>query len=288
MDMLAQGLIQGVLVGSTYGLIALGMGLIYSVSGVVNFAQGDMLIVALYVALSLFAAFRFDPYVSVVVMLPIMAIAGALLYLLLIRRIMTGHAFMAVQMKLALSFVLESSLLMIYGGDLQHVPSAYEASLLILGNGLLVVRTSLVIAFAVSCLLSMLLYWMLNRTDLGREIRAVNQNMKAAVLMGIDVERVRTLTFAAGGALLAIAAVLLSPGLSLSPTAGLQYTMLTIMVLVLGGMTNFFGILLGGVIIGVVEAMGGIYVSGTAGLIVPYAIFAIFLLLRPHGLLSRR
>lgn len=286
--MLAQGLVQGVLVGSTYALIALGMGLIYSVSGVVNFGQGDMLIMAVYIAFSMFAAFGMDPYLSVVVTLPVMAIVGGLLYIALIRRIMAAHAFMAVQMTLGLSFILQSGMLMIYGGEERRVPSAFEASLLVLGDGMLVVRTSLLVAFVVSCVLAALLYWMLNRTDLGRSIRAVNQSLRAAVLMGISVRRVRTLTFAAAGALLAVAAALLSPGLAVGPSFGLQYTMLTIMVLALGGMTDFFGILLGGVIIGVAEAMGAIYVSGTAGLIVPYAIFTIFLLLRPHGLLSRR
>ncbi|GGC83182.1 branched-chain amino acid ABC transporter permease [Chelatococcus reniformis] len=285
MDILMQALVQGLLVGSTYGIVALGLGLIFSVSGVVNFAHGDFLAVALFLSSSLFAAFALDPYVSVFITLPVLLAAGALLYRLLIRPVIGGHMLMVIQLTLGLSLMLQNGLLMIYGGQPLRVPSIMETKLLIVGN--VVMRWPLIVAFLVSLVLAALLFVMLARTDFGRSIRAVHQNAKAAALMGIDVARVRTQVFALGVGLLAIAGALIVPGTPLSPGMGLRYTVITLLVLVLGGMSNFAGILAGGVVIGLAEAIGTIYVTGILGMILPYLVFVVILLFRPAGLLGR-
>lgn len=286
MDIFAQSLAQGILLGGTYGLIALGMGLTYSVSGVLNFAHGDFLSVGMFLCLALYGAFSLDPYVSLVVVFPAMALLGALTYRFLIRPLVGSHVLMVIQLTLGLTFMLQNGLLMIFGGQTEHAPSKVEAKLILLGP--VVLRTALVIAFAACVVLSLGLYWMLTRSDLGRSIRAVHQNARAAALMGVKVNRIRTITFAMGIGVLGLAAVLLVPGAPLHPSQGLRYTVITLMVMVLGGMTNFFGILLGGLLFGVAEAFGTVYVSGTSGMIVPYAMFVVVLLARPEGLLKRR
>jgi branched-chain amino acid transport system permease protein len=136
----------------------------------------------------------------------------------------------------------------------------------------------------VSFALAIGLYVMLRSTDFGRSIRAVHQNANAAALMGIDVSRVQTLTFALGIGILAIAAALLLPGTPIQPAQGLRYTVITLLVVVLGGMTNFVGIMLGGLIIGISEAFGTIYLSDTLGMLLPYGIFVLIMLFRPQGL----
>ena len=211
-----------------------------------------------------------------------MTAIGAVVYWYLIRP-MVGHQFlMVVQLTLGLSLVLQNGILMVFGGQPARTPSMVESKLLILGD--VVVRVPHVIAFVVSFALAIGLYVMLRSTDFGRSIRAVHQNANAAALMGIDVRWVQTLTFALGIGLLAIAAALLLPGTPIQPAQGLRYTVITLLVVVLGGMTNFVGIMLGGLIIGISEAFGTIYLSDTLGMLLPYGIFVLIMLFRPQGL----
>lgn len=285
MDVLVQAIVQGLLIGGSYGIVALGLGLIYSVSSVVNFSHGDFLSLAMFVCFSLFSAFALDPYVSVFVTIPLLAVAGMALYWFLIRPIMSSHMLMIIQLTLGLNLMMQSALLMIYGGQPLRVPSILETKLLIVGD--VVMRWPLLIASIVSLVLAALLFMMLNSTDFGRSIRAVHQNPRAAALMGIKVGRVRMLVFALGMSLLAIAASLLVPGTPLNPSMGLRYTVITLLVLVLGGMSNFAGILIGGFVIGLSEAIGTIYISGILGMILPYLVFVVILLFRPAGILGK-
>ncbi|MDB5633232.1 MAG: inner-rane translocator [Tardiphaga sp.] len=282
MSELYQALAQGLLIGSTYGLLALGMGLVYGVSGVVNFSHGDFISLGMFMCLALFSAFSLDPYVSVLITVPVMTAIGALVYIFLIRP-MVGHQFlMVVQLTLGLSLVLQNGILMIFGGEPARTPSIVESKLVILGD--VVLRVPHIIAFVVSFALAIGLYIMLRSTDFGRSIRAVHQNAHAASLMGINVGRVQVLTFALGIGILALAAALLLPGTPIQPTQGLRYTVITLLVVVLGGMTNFVGIMLGGLIIGIAEAFGTIYLDGPLGLLMPYIIFVAIMLFRPQGL----
>jgi branched-chain amino acid transport system permease protein len=285
MDLLVQAMVQGLLIGATYGFVALGLGIIYSVSGVVNFSHGDFVTAGMFLCYSLWAAFALDPYVSVAITVPLFAVIGALLYRLLIRPIVGAHLLMIVQLTLGLSFIIQNGLLITFGGQPLRTPSAYEAKLIFVGDSL-VMRFSLIVAFVVSVTFAGLLYWVLQSTDLGRSVRAVHQNAKAAALMGIDVTLIRTITFAAGFAMLAIAAALLLPGTPAYPGMGFRYTVITLMVIILGGMTNFMGILLSGFAIGISEAIGTVYVSGVVGMMLPYFIFIVVLLFRPQGLLG--
>jgi len=279
---LYQALAQGLLVGSTYGLLALGMGLVYGVSGVVNFSHGDFISLGMFMCLALYSAFSLDPYVSTLITVPVMTAIGALVYLFLIRP-MVGHQFlMVVQLTLGLSLVLQNGILMVFGGQPARTPSALESKLFILGD--VVLRVPHVVAFAVSFVLAGGLYVMLRSTDFGRSIRAVHQNAHAAALMGIDVGRIQVMTFALGIGILALAAALLLPGTPIQPTQGLRYTVITLLVVVLGGMTNFVGIMLGGLLIGTAEAFGTIYLEGPLGLLMPYIIFVLVMLFRPQGL----
>lgn len=284
-DTLLQALAQGVLIGGTYGIVALGLGLIYSVSGVVNFAHGDVLALAMFLCFGLYGAYALDPYVSGLLLFPVMAGGGALLYKTLIKPIIGSQLLMIIQLTLGLTFLLQNGILMRFGGQPVRAPSFLDTQLLEVGP--VIVRWPLLIAFLCSLLLAALLFVMLRSTDFGRSIRAVHQNPKAAALMGVNVERVRMLVFALGFGLLAIAGALLIPGTPLQPTMGLRYTVVTLLVLVLGGMSNFAGIILGGLVIGISEAIGTIYVSGVTGMILPYAIFVGIMLFRPAGLLGK-
>jgi branched-chain amino acid transport system permease protein len=285
MDLFLQALTQGILVGGTYALIALGMAVIFSVSGMVNFAHGDFLLVGMYLAYSLFAALHLDPYLSVFITFPVMCLAGAALYAFLLRRLTSSNLLIAVQLTLGLSFVVQNTLLLIFGGEPIRAPSVVETDLLVVGN--IIIRTPQLIAFLAALSLSAAFYLTLNFTDAGRRIQAVHQQPRAAALIGVNVPLVRTLTFAFGIGVLAIAAVLIIPGTSMAPAHGLRWTVIALITVVLGGMTNFVAIFLGAILIGAAESLATLYVSGTSGMIVPYALFIILVLFRPEGLLKK-
>ena len=268
------------LIGSTYGLLALGMGLTYGVSGIVNFSHGDFVSLGMFMCLALYSSLALDPYVSILITLPALTLLGALVYRFLIQPIASSHLLMIIQLTLGLTLVLQNGLLMIFGGQPARTPSVVESKLILLGD--VVMRLPHVIACVVSFVLAGLLYMMLRYTDTGRSIRAVHQNARAAALMGIDVGRVQIITFAIGIGLLAIAAALLLPGTPIHPSQGLRYTVITLLVVVLGGMTNFLGIILSGLVIGISEAMGTVYLPSVLGLLLPYLIFVTIMLLRPQ------
>jgi branched-chain amino acid transport system permease protein len=282
MDEFLQALTQGLLIGSTYGLLALGMGLVYGVSGVVNFSHGDFVSLGMFLCLALYTAVALDPYGSALIVVPATMVIGALVYRFLIRPIADQHLLMIIQLTLGLALVLQNGLLMLFGGQPARVPSAVEAKLVIVGS--VIMRVPHIIAAAASLALATLLYLVLRSTDFGRSIRAVHQNPRAAALMGIDVGRIQMLTFALGIGLVAVAAVLLLPGTPIEPNQGLRYTVITLLVVVLGGMTNFFGIILAGLMIGTSEAFGTIYLSEPLGELLPYLIFVGIMLFRPQGL----
>ncbi len=282
MEELLQALSQGLLIGSTYGLLALGMGLVYGVSGIVNFSHGDFVSLGMFLCLAVYSLTGMDPYLAMLIGVPVLTALGGLAYHFLIRPVAGHHLLMVIQLTLGLSLLLQNGLLMGFGGQPVRVPSMVEAKLVIAGD--VIMRLPHIIACISSFALAILLYIMLRATDIGRSIRAVHQNPRAAALMGIDVPRVRLFTFALGIGILAIAAALLIPGTPIHPNQGLRYTVITLLAVVLGGMTNFVGIMLGGIVIGTAEAMGTIYLSHTLGMLLPYIIFVLIMLFRPQGL----
>ena len=243
MDLLLQATVQGVLVGGAYALVALSLGLTYNVSGIINFSHGDFLTLSMFLALAMRVAFRFDPYVSGVLLFPVLFVTGAAVYHFLLRPVARSHLLMVIQLTLGITFVVQNGLLMSFGGQPVRVPSAYEASLILIGDEL-VLRTPQLLAFAGSLVLALLLWLVLDHTETGRRIRAVHQNPRAAALMGIDVPRLRMMIFGVGIGIQALAGALLLPGQPVEPSLGFRYTVIPLMALVMGGLTDFRGVYL--------------------------------------------
>jgi branched-chain amino acid transport system permease protein len=287
MDLLLQATVQGLLVGGAYALVALSLGLTYNVSGIINFAHGDFLTLSMFLALAMQVAFRLDPYVSGVLLFPVLFVLGAGVYHFLLRPVAHRHLLMVIQLTLGITFVVQNGLLMSFGGQPMRVPSAYEASLILIGDEL-AIRTPQLLAFVGSLVLALALWLVLDHTETGRRIRAVHQNPRAAALMGIDVPKLRMAVFGFGIGIQALAGALLLPGQPVEPALGFRYTVIPLMALVMGGLTDFRGVYLGALLIGVTEALGTVYISGTSGMMVPYGLFILVLLLRPQGLFRRR
>jgi len=286
MDILFQSVLQGLLMGATYGIIALSMGMVFSVSGVVNFAHGDLITLSMFVAFTLYTVLGLDPYGSVVITVPVLLLLGGALYWFLIKPL-AGRPVTVIQLTLGLMLIIQNVLLMVYGGEFHRVPSALENQFLFLGEGV-VLRVPQLVAFGVAIVMSAALFVVLGFTDFGRCVRAVHQNPRAAALVGINVAKIQLAAFSIGMALLAVTAALLLPGTPLHPSDGLRYTLVGLLPFVLGGMSNFLGILASGLLIGIAESIGAVYISGTTGMALPYMMFAVILVFRPQGLFKGR
>ncbi|MDY7019528.1 MAG: branched-chain amino acid ABC transporter permease, partial [Chloroflexota bacterium] len=179
-NILAQAILQGVMIGAVYGLICLGLNMLFAVTGLLNFAHGNFLALAMYICLSLYTSFQLDPYLSMLITIPIFFGLGYLLFKFLFKKVLNVHILMGVQLSLGLLFVIESSLLLVYGADYQSVPSFLGTTVLRVGE--LSISAPFIVAFVVAIIIAIVLFRILGTTRLGRSIRAIVQNREAATL----------------------------------------------------------------------------------------------------------
>ena len=288
LDLLAQALVTGILIGGVFALLSVGLTLIWGVMRIINFAHGEFLMVGMYIVYFLVTKGGWDPYVTLLVSVPALFVVGAAIFRLTIQPILAHPSMNQIMLTLGLSLILQNLALVVFRADPLIVQTAYSRVTFNLGPA--VVRVPQLIAFGGSGLAAMLLYWFLQKTDAGRAIRAASQNREAAVLMGVDVQRTYLLAFGIGSACLGVAASLMVPFFYTSPTIGLWFGQVAFIVVILGGMGNFMGALVGGQIIGLTEAFGAAILPGTLSRVFTFAIFILVLLFRPQGLFggSRR
>jgi branched-chain amino acid transport system permease protein len=281
-----QGTVQGFLMGAMYALVALSLTLIYDVNGVLNFAHGDLLALAMYIAYVLQQSFAIDPYVAA----PFIGVAFALLsvplFRWLIRPVVRSGMLPAAQLMLGLLFVLQNFLLMTFSGQLLSVPTFLSDSIVVIGP--VAMPMPLVVGAAAAGTIALALYLVIMRTDFGRSVRAIVQNRDAAALMGISISQVETGAFAIGIGLLGLIGPLLVSEITLAPTMGLDLTLLALIVMVVGGVRSFHGAVIAGLGIGVVESIGSLQWGGQIGAMIPYTLLVFVLLLRPRGLFGRQ
>jgi len=284
-DVIAQALLQGLLVGAIYGLIALAMTLVFSVGGLLNFAHGDFIALSLFLAMVAASVFKLDPYLSAPVIAAGFLLLGSLMFRALVRPIMHAGHLVGAQLTLGIVFVMENGLLLVFGGEVHGVTTVLSNKNLVLGP--IVLPWPLVVAATVAGGGAVALYAMLMATDFGRAIRAITQNPDAAALMGVNMKRIETLAFGLGIALLGLTGPLLAAQFTIHPAMGLDLTLLALIVVVLGGLGNFVGSMVGGLIIGASESVSTLFLGGTVGAMVPYLILIAVLLFRPHGLFGK-
>jgi branched-chain amino acid transport system permease protein len=283
-DVLVQATVQGLQMGAIYALIALSMTLIFGVGGLLNFAHGDFLALAMYGAFAVYAGFKIDAYVVAPAMFVLFFLVGLLLFRRLVQPVLAAGVLAGAQLTLGLVFVQENLILALFGGDYLSVPTVASNRNLVIAS--IVLPWPLLIGSALAVVLSVVLYVVLMRTDFGRQVRAITQNRDAAALMGIRVDRIQAIAFALGIGLLGLTGPMIVAQFTLTPGMGLDLTLLALIVMVIGGLGNFLGSMVGGLIIGVAESVGSLFYGGTVGAMIPYAILVIVLLFRPHGLLG--
>jgi branched-chain amino acid transport system permease protein len=282
LELLGQALITGIMIGGIFALISVGLSLIWGVMRIINFAHGEFLMIAMYIAYFLVAKGGWDPYLTIIVTAPALFLIGVLIFQITIRPILKDPSMNQIMLTLGLSLILQNLALVIFKADVLTSSTRYTNMNFMLGS--VVVRGSQLIAFIGSALAAYALYWFLQKTDTGRAIRAAAQNREAAVLMGINVRTTYLLAFGLGSASLGVAASLMIPFYYTSPTVGLFFGLIAYVVVVLGGLGNFMGALVAGLIIGMTESIGASILPGSLSRVLTFGIFIVVLLFRPQGI----
>ena len=284
-SILLSALLNGLTTGAVYALIALGLTLIYGVLHIINFAHGASLMMALYGVYALKERWGIDPYMALPIMVLAMFVLGYAMQRIVINRASHGKDENILLVTLGLSIVMENFALLFFKSDTRTIETAYTLTTVAIGPEAAQVMVSLpkLVAFAGALVVSALLIVILQSTDLGRAIRAVAKEKQGARLMGIDVEHVYAMCFGLGLACLGAAACFLLPAYYVNPQVGNGFVLVAFTVVVLGGMGSFAGALLGGLLIGVVESFGGLFLGESLGQVGIFVIFIGVLLLRPEG-----
>ena len=278
--------LNGLMTGAVYALVALGLTLIYGVLHIINFAHGALLTAALF---AVFLAHRWlglDPYVAAVVLTPLFFGIGYALQRFIIGPSAHGEDRNILLVTLGLAVVIENILLYVFRADTRTIDLPYAFDVIEIGTAVLAVPR--VVACAAVALVTLAL-WVIMRTTLtGKAIRAVAKEKLGAELSGIDVAHIYAVTFGLGTACLAVAACLLLPTYYVNPSAGNAFVLIAFTIVVLGGMGSLAGALIGGLFIGVVESLSGLYLGESLGQIGIFVMFILVLLFRPNGLFGER
>ncbi len=278
---LAQVAVSGILLGGVYALISIGLTLIFGVLRVVNFAHGEFLMVAMYASFWLYRLYGLDPYASILLVVVLLFLVGLVVEFLVIRPILKASSSMQIAATVGLSILLQNLALVSMTANYQSVQT--QLSRAVISVGPLVLGVSRLLAFLVALAITGILFLFLQKSYLGKAIRCAAQDRTAALLMGINIDRVYLVTFAIGSALVGVAGALLMPLYPVFPTVGTYFVLVAFVVVVLGGLGNLTGALLGGFIIGLVEAFSGFYVPELKEAVY-FVVFIVVLLIRPTGL----
>ena len=286
LSILFASVLNGITTGAVYALIALGLTLIYGVLHIINFAHGASLMVALYGVYFLKEQLGIDPYLALPIMVPAMFALGYVLQRGVINRASHGKDENILLVTLGLSIMLENLALLFFKSDTRNIETAYTLTTVSIGPAMIALPK--LVSFVGALVVSAVLLAVMRYTDLGRAIRAVAKEKHGARLMGIDVDHVYAMCFGIGLACLGAAACFLLPAYYVNPLVGSGFVLVAFTIVVLGGMGSFVGALVGGLLIGVVESIGGLYLGESLGQVGIFAIFIAVLLFRPQGLFGAR
>lgn len=278
--------LNGLTTGGLYALVALGLTLIYGVLHIINFAHGALLMLGLYAVYFLNVQFGIDPYVALLIVPPAMFALGYALQRGIIGRASHGRDENILLVTLGLSIIIENLSLYFFRSDTRTVDTPYSFDVVEIFGAFLPYPK--VVAFVGALVTAALLWLLMSRTDLGRAIRALAKERKGAQLVGINADHVFAMSFGLGVACLGVAACLLLPSYYVNPQVGGGFVLIAFTIVVLGGMGSFVGALIGGLIIGVVEALGGLFLGESLGQIGIFLIFILVLIFRPNGLFGAK
>jgi branched-chain amino acid transport system permease protein len=282
LETVAQAVINGLLIGGIYALVSIGVTLIFGVVKIVNFAQGEFVMIGMYISFFLSTYYGIDPLLSLAVSMPVLFIMGVLLQHFLIRRVLGLGDMPQIFLTFALSLLLMNLALLLFTANYRTLHTSYSDMALHLGG--LYVPVAKLIAFVLAMVLSGILWVLLHTTDMGKAMRAAAQKPEVAMLMGINPNRVFAVATGVSLALAGAAGSLLMPFYPASPTAGQVFVLMAFVAVVLGTLGNIKGALIASLMMGVAESLGIQFVGADSGLIVVFALLLATLAFRPSGL----
>jgi len=283
---LIPAILNGLMTGAVYALVALGLTLIYGVLHIINFAHGALLSAAMFAAFFAFSLLGLDPYVAALLIAPLFFAVGYGLQRFVIGPASHGDDRNMLLVTLGVAIVVENALLYAFRADTRTIDLPYAFETINVGFTFLAIPR--VIGFVAVFAVALVLWTIMNLTDAGKAIRAVAKEKLGAELAGIDVAHVYAMTFGLGTACVAIAACLLMPTFYVNPTAGNAFVLVAFTIVVLGGMGSVPGALIGGLVVGVVESLSGLFLGESLGQIGIFLIFIAVLLVRPTGLFGAK
>ncbi len=281
--MIGQIIINGLLNGFVYALVAVGLSLTWGVMDIVNFAHGEFLLWGMYGAFWIWALIGLDPLLSLPIMVVLIFILGVLVYLIVIRRVLNAPGLTALLATFGLSMVLKNLTQFFWTANYRNVtnPLVSNKSLKLLG---MYIRQDYLVAAAGALLLTILVMTFMDKTKTGVAIKATSMNKQAAQLMGIDTNKIYAITFGLSGACVGAAAALMASFTPIYPEACALYSTLAFVIVALGGFGNIKGALFAGLIIGVAEALGGYLVGTSYKYMIVFIIYLVVIQIRPRGL----
>ncbi|MEW5745106.1 MAG: branched-chain amino acid ABC transporter permease [Nitrospirota bacterium] len=294
-EVLLQTLIAGLLLGGLYALIGIGMTLIMGVMKIINLAHGELMMVAMFIAYWLFTLLQIDPYVSVFIAAPVLFVIGVLLQKFLITPVLKVDSILPenqVILTVGIGMVLSNLATLLFKSDYRSVSVEYASQAWYLTDYWkdAPIELSLSFAWAVSFLIALVitavLWFFLTKTDTGKSVRATAQDLHAALLMGVNVNRMRMLSFGIGAGLVGAAGCLFIPIYYLYPALGGQFTLIAFVITILGGLGSTVGAIIGGVILGIFESMTATYVGMGWAPVGRFVIFVAALIFLPGGVAS--
>ncbi len=284
-DLVANVVIAGTLTGLIYGLMALGLSVIFGVVRVVNFAHGEMMTVAMFGAVSLFAAWGIDPFLAALPVAALFFLLGYALQASLINPFITRPDYTQFMLLVAVAIIVSNALLMGFGPDARNVQVDYQLQSIEIGPLLIDVARLYAAAAALACAAALFAFF--RYSLIGKAIRACADNNLGARVVGLNVKHLYALTFGLGAACVAVAGCMMVLLVDVSPLLGPYYTLLAFVIVIVGGLGSMTGALAGGVLIGMSEAVAGLFVTPSAKSMVSFALLVLVLLFRPQGLLGR-
>jgi branched-chain amino acid transport system permease protein len=285
-ELVANVVVAGLLAGLVYGLAALGLSVIFGVVRVVNFAHGEMMTAAMYLAIVLVGALKLDPLVAAIPVAAVLFVFGYALQRGLIDPFVTRPEHTQFILLVAVAIILVNAQLMIFGPNARNVQVDYALDSYEVGP--LIIDKVRVFAAGAACLVAAALFAFFRYSLVGKSIRACADNYLGAQVVGLDVSRLYALTFGIGAACVGAAGCMLLLIVDVTPMQGPAYTLLAFIVVIVGGMGSLVGALAAGVVIGMSEALAGLLIAPSAKSMFTFAILILVLLFRPQGLLGRR
>jgi branched-chain amino acid transport system permease protein len=285
LPLLLQSIVSGLLMGGVYSLVAVGLSLIFGVMRIINFAHGSFMMLGMFTTYWLYVLLGVDPYLSLLLSIPLLFLIGLVAERFLIEKVLAAPEYNQLLLTLGLSMFIENFALLIWSPNYRtlNIPYVNKAATV----GTVMISYPKVIAFVFAIVLTAALYLFLKRTDLGKAIRAASEEKEGALTVGINLKRIYYIAFGIGTACVGAAGTLTAPFFYVNPHVGGIFVITAFVIVVLGGMGNLIGALVGGLIIGLAESLGAAFIPGQLKQFIIYFIFILVLLFKPEGLFGR-